>query len=64
MDSNIIFLRLQDEGDLEEEVRQKQDEFLDIYSLYRRTNLSWIKEELFEKAYELHLLDPEFTFHL
>ena len=64
MKSNILFIRLQDEDEFESELKRKQDEFLDIYSLYLRTGLSWIKDELLQKAYQLHLLDPEFTFHL
>ncbi len=64
MKSNILFICLQDENEFEDELKRKQDEFLDIYSLYLRTGLSWIKEELVRKAYQLHLLDPEFTFHL
>ena len=64
MKSNVLFICLQDENEFEDELRRKQDEFLDIYSLYLRTGLSWIKEELVQKAYQLHLLDSEFTFHL
>ena len=64
MKSNILFICLQDENEFADEVKRKQDEFLDLYSLYLRTDLSWIKEELMQKAYQLHLLDPEFTFHL
>ncbi|MBI4394746.1 MAG: hypothetical protein HY583_00970 [Candidatus Omnitrophica bacterium] len=64
MRTNILFISLLDEDDFQEEIKKKQDEFLDIYSLYQRTGLSWIKEELLNKAYQLHLLDPEFTFHV
>ncbi|MBI4372490.1 MAG: hypothetical protein HY585_02035 [Candidatus Omnitrophica bacterium] len=64
MKSNILYISLLDEDDFQEEIKRKQDEFLDIYSLYQRTELSWIKEELLAKAYQLHLLDPEFTFHV
>ena len=60
---NIIVLRLQ-EDEIEAEIKRKQNDFLDIYSLYQRTQLSWIKEALLQKAYELHLLDPKFTFHI
>ena len=58
---SYVFLFLQDEDDLESALKQKQDEFLDVYSLYLRTGLSWIKEELLRKAYELSVLDPKFT---
>jgi len=64
MKSNILFICLQGENEFEDELKRRQDEFLDLYSLYLRTSLSWIKEELMQKAYQLHLLDSEFTFHL
>lgn len=64
MESNVLFICLQDEDEFEEQLKKKQDEFLDIYSLYQKTGLSWIREELLRKAYQLHLLDPEFTFHI
>ena len=62
MDPNIIVYQLLDESDLQNEVQLKQDEFLDLYSLYRKTQIPWIKEELLKKAYELHILNPSFTF--
>lgn len=62
MESNVLFICLQDEDDFEEQLKQKQNEFLDVYSLYQRTRLSWIKEELILKAYQLHLLNPDFQF--
>ena len=64
MESNIVFLRLTDEHDLQDEIKHKQDEFLDIYSLYKETGIPWIKEELLIKAYELRFLNPKFTFHI
>ena len=64
MKSNVLFICLQDEDEFENQLRRRQDEFLDIFSLYRRTGLSWIKEELMQKAYQLHLLDPNFNFHI
>lgn len=64
MESNILVFCMDDKADYEEELKQKQDEFLDIYSLYRQTGLSVIKEELLQKAYQLHLLDPKFTFYI
>ena len=63
MKSNVLFICLQDEDEFEDQLRRKQDEFLDIFSLYQRTGLSWIKEELMQKAYQLHLLDSNFQFH-
>ena len=62
MESNVLFISLQDEDEFEDQLKQKQNEFLDVYSLYKRTGLSWIKEELILKAYQLHLLDPDFKF--
>ena len=64
MRSNVLFVCFREEDNFEEELKQKQDEFLDIYSLYQRTGLSWIREELLRKEYQIHLLDPEFTFHI
>ena len=64
MRSDILFISLQDKDEFESELRRKQDEFLDLYSLFRETRLSCIKEELLLKAYELHLLDPQFTFYV
>ena len=57
-----LVLRIQDEEGLKEELQKKQDEFLDVYSLYRATGFSWVREEVKLKAYELHLLDPTFHF--
>ena len=62
MESNVLFICLQDEEEFDQQLKQKQDELLDVYSLYKRTGLSWIKEELILKAYQLHLLDPNFRF--
>ena len=64
MDSHFLIFCMDDEADFDEEVRKKQDEFLDLYSLYLKTKLPWIKEELINKAYQLHLLDPKFTFYV
>ena len=64
MRPDILFICLQDGDELAEELKHKQNEFLDVFSLYRQTGLSWIKEELLLKAYELHLLDSDFTFHI
>ncbi|MBI3307092.1 MAG: hypothetical protein HYZ84_04735 [Candidatus Omnitrophica bacterium] len=59
-----LILKIQDERDLREEVRKKQDEFLDVYSLYLQSSLAWVKDDVRLKAYELHLLDPSFTFQI
>ena len=64
MKTPYLILRIQDEEDLRLEIQKKQGEFLDVYSLYRATRFSWIKDEVRLKAYELHLLDPSFTFQI
>lgn len=63
MKTPYLLLKIQDEGDLRDEVRKKQDEFLDLYSLYLATGFSCVLEELKLKVYELRLLDPAFNFH-
>ncbi len=47
-------------GERKRELTRKRDEFLDIYSLYLKTGLAWVKEEALRKAFELHLLDKTF----
>lgn len=61
---SYVFVFLQDEDDLEVVIKQKQNEFLDVYSLYRKTGLSFVKQDLLRKAYELSLLDPQFSVHI
>ena len=64
MKTPYLILRIQDEEDLRQEIQKKQDEFLDVYSLYLASGVSWIRDEVRLKAYELHLLDPAFSFQL
>lgn len=64
MKTPYLILRIEDEDDLRKEICKKQDEFLDVYSLYLQSRISWIKDEVRLKAYELHLLDPSFTFQI
>lgn len=59
-----LILRIQDEAELREEIQRKVDEFLDVYSLYRLAPINWIHDEVRLKAYELHLLDPAFSFQI
>ncbi len=59
-----MMLCLRDENDCDNQLKQMQNEFLDIYSLYLKTGLSWIKTELLQKAYQLHSIDPSFTFRI
>lgn len=53
-----------DKKEMQSEIKRKQDEFLDVYSLYLRTGLQWIKEEVILKAYELHMLDQDFSLEI
>ncbi len=64
MSTPYLVLRIQDENELREEIQKKQDEFLDVYSLYLTTRFSWVRDEVKLKAYELHLLDPSFSFQV
>lgn len=59
-----LILKIQDQQELNDEIQKKQDEFLDVYSLYLRTKLAWIRDEVRLKAYELHILDPSFSFQI
>lgn len=59
-----IAVKVRDTKEIQMEIKRKQDEFLDVYSLYLRTGLQWIKEEVFLKAYELHMLDRNFSFEI
>ena len=62
MKTPYLTLRIDDAEDIQFEIRKKLDEFLDVYSFYRKTGSAWIRDEVRLKAYELHLLDPSFTF--
>jgi len=62
MKPSYLVVRIKDTEDLNDAIRLKQNEFLDLYSFYRRTKIAWIHDELKLKAYELHLLDPDFHF--
>jgi hypothetical protein len=44
-------------GHLQQEIRSKLDEFLDVYSFYLKTRISLIRDEARLRAYELQLLD-------
>ncbi len=57
-------LRIDDETNLKDEIRNKIDEFLDVYSLYLATRFAWVRDEVKLKAFELHLLDPSFSFSI
>ena len=64
MKTPYMVLRIEGPADLECEIRQKMDEFLDVYSFYCSTRLSWIRDEVKLKAYEIRLLDPSFNFKI
>ena len=64
MKTPYLILKIEDEVELREEVQKKQDEFLDVYSLYLVTHFGWVRDEVKLKAYELHLLDPSFSFQI
>ena len=57
-------LRIDDESDLKNEIRDKRDQFLDVYSLYLATHFIWVRDEVKLKAFELHILDPRFSFSI
>ena len=64
MKTPYLVLKIEDEEELREEVQKKQDEFLDVFSLYLATGSAWVRDEVKLKAYELHLLDPSFSFQI
>ncbi len=64
MKTPYLVLRVQDEEDIREEISRKRDEFLDVYSFYLTTRLSWIRDEVRLKVYELRMLDPAFAFQI
>ncbi|MBI4971808.1 MAG: hypothetical protein HZC17_08260 [Candidatus Omnitrophica bacterium] len=57
-------IKQEDRKDREKKIVEKQNEFLDVYSLYLRTGSDWIKQEAILKAYELHVLDSKFTIEI
>ncbi|HLD50154.1 MAG TPA: hypothetical protein VJC08_03050 [bacterium] len=64
MKTPYLILKIEDECELQEEIQKKLDEFLDVYSLYLATSYAWVREEVKLKVYELHLLDPAFSFQV
>ena len=61
MKKSLMVVRIGDFEDTSAELHGKYNEFLDVYSLYLETGLKWVKEEVLQKAYELHMLDPKFS---
>ncbi|MDA9101121.1 hypothetical protein N9K06_00445 [Omnitrophica bacterium] len=64
MKTPYMTLQIEDDEDVKQEILKKQNEFLDVYSLYCRTKISWVRDEMRLKAYELHLLDSSFSFQI
>lgn len=64
MKDNSIVVRIVDDAERDREIKKKKDELLDVYSLYLKTGSKWVKEEAILKAYELHMLDTDFTFEI
>lgn len=58
----ICVLKSDSEVATKAELEQFRNQLLDTYSLYLETGIPAIKEEVVEKAYELHLRDPNFSF--
>ncbi|GEM_PF-839887 len=57
-------IKVEDKKDIQKKIQEKQNEFLDVYSLYLQTGLDWIKQEAILKAYELHVLDSKFSIEI
>ncbi|MBI4430130.1 MAG: hypothetical protein HY587_00260 [Candidatus Omnitrophica bacterium] len=64
MKKSLVVVKIGDAEDISAEIQVKQNEFLDVYSLYLRTGLKWVKDEAIMKAYELHMMDPKFSFEI
>ncbi|MFC1808494.1 hypothetical protein ACFL3D_00025 [Candidatus Omnitrophota bacterium] len=47
-----------------EELKHKQDDFLDVYSMYLHAHSEFAKSLLERKAIELEIIDPTFDFEL
>ena len=63
-EEKVIKVATEDKKDREKKIVEKQNEFLDVYSLYLRTGSDWIKQEAILKAYELHVLDAKFSIEI
>jgi hypothetical protein len=61
---DIIVVKSKNNFNRKQRIKKKQDEFLDVYSLYLKTGLEWIKKEAILKAYELHMMDSSFFFEI
>ena len=62
MEIYLNVYKLADEIDTTGDLKRRLDELLDVYSLYLKTGIESVKEEVIAKAFELHLRNPQFTF--
>ncbi len=62
MDIFLYVVKLDDEMDSAVDLESRRNALLDVYSLYLKTGIQAVKEEVILKAYELHLRDPQFSF--
>jgi hypothetical protein len=53
-----------DEATYLEELKHKQDDFLDVYSMYLKVHSEFAKNILKRKVIELEVIDPTFDFEL
>lgn len=58
----FCIIKIDGDSDPQAELEKRRDELLDVYSLYLKTGIESIKEEVIAKAYEIHLRDPNFCF--
>ncbi len=60
MKAEYLVLQIRQGPTLRNEASRLRDAFLDVYSLYLLTRISWVREDARRIAYELHLVDPTF----
>jgi hypothetical protein len=53
-----------DEATYLEELKHKQDDFLDVYSMYMKVHSEFAKNILKRKVIELEVIDPTFDFEI
>ncbi|PIQ85711.1 MAG: hypothetical protein COV74_07765 [Candidatus Omnitrophica bacterium CG11_big_fil_rev_8_21_14_0_20_45_26] len=62
MEIYLYVLDANETAGLSAHLEQKKNELLDIYSLYLKTRIPAVKEEVIHKAFELHARDSRFCF--
>lgn len=55
---------IKNKSDFSREIELKQNEFLDVYSLYLKAKISLVGDDMRLKAYELHSLNSKFYFNI